>query len=1451
MRCPECNSEIQAEDKFCRECGAKISPICPNCGCEVSHKDKFCPECGTKLGESTKTEKVLTPPKLEDMRERLYIPESIRQRRDAAELEIQGENRLVTALFADISGFSHLSNQHSSEKVVNIVNDCFKIIVDTVFRYEGDPNRFIGDNVLAFFGAPIAHENDPERAIMAALEMRDKVKELSLNISIGINTGMMYFGPIGTKEHLEVSAYGPDINLAKRLQETANPDQILIGSGTYKFTKRIFDFINTPNLSVKGFDNPVTAYEVLRVKAHPEKLRGIDGLYASMVGRDREYAELMDSVSQWLSGNGQMVSIIGEAGIGKSRLVKELKSYLTTKHTPNPSNTPLHPSQEGNHNPLNPPLLRGNSNSPFEKGGWGDLLYLEGRCVSIGQPISYWPFIDILRTLFDFKEDDSERDIAKKVREGITKLFPNKADDILPFIGHLMSLKFGDELDKKLDGYSSEQIRHQTMVRLRDIFTALARQNPLLLIIEDLHWSDDLSLDLISLLMDELMTTQMMIVCVYRPEQEHRCMKLSSLAQRKCFESYTEIQLQKLSRVQSSQLVQSLLTIDALPEKVREIILMKSEGNPFFIEEVIRSLIDKGLVYKDGDKWTTRVDISDISVPDTIHGVIMERIDRLESETKYVLQCASVIGRLFRYRLLDHLMSHERRLEQYLDELESKDLVYEERSIPELEYTFKHALTQEATYQTILEQRRRAFHRQVAEGIESLYSNRLEEFYEELAHHHKFAGNDEKAIEYLLKSGVKTAGQFASHDALRYFNQAEELLEKSEKPHRKEKAMLYEKRGEVLQWIGRWIEALREYEKALLWCDDPHNRAEIYRKMGCLESEEMQDKVSAAKHLELGLKELSLDDRSVQRVRLEQDISWVLGWLICSYEDSLLRCRQAAKIAEEMGYRRELAILYAYIQMWQSRLGDYSDEYGRKAIAIAEELGNLPTLAWVYYIVGRMVWLINAPIYQEPSIPYLLRSIEISERIGDVQTLVTSWLGLGGLYIKLGQDKQAIESLEKALGIATVTKSLFPLLMASEQIMGIYGKYNQEDMVISTFSRVMRALASLEIDEETQARSLLRPERWSIYRVYRAFRNGYRAMGKETEFPNVTRKILEDVLENASSRILRAWCYTELMSLNLELGDVRSAQSHAKAVVSIINEMGRPYYMGVFYPAYLLLGEIDGANGLAYRFLTHESAEFAYKLPTHESAGFFVVWTMVERIYEQYGYGNSLQTLAEQVQQTMADALQEAGIQILLEPVELEADPAIFIEQFNQGTIDADWEWVDPLVDCDYKLEKESYLQITVLPDHDLWPGSNLYAPRLLRAISGDFTIETKVSDGFEGKKLGGLLVWKDERCFARFDVASSGSGAWYEGCVYYGWSVAGRQYHPGVHPFKAEEVWLRLERKGNRFTGYVSKDRENWYRCGWVDIPMEDPIKVGIHAICPGLPATSTRFEYFKIYCG
>ncbi len=741
MNCSQCQAQNPADARFCMQCGAELARLCPRCGLSLPTDARFCMACGANVARPDAPVPGLVPPKLEDMQERLYIPEPLRQRMDAAARELAGENRLVTALFADISGFTALSQTLPTESVVEKVNECFRLVTDTVYRYEGSINRFIGDCVLAFFGAPLAHENDPERAVRAALEMKDAVSGLGLSISVGINTGMTYFGPIGTERHVEVSAYGPDVNLAKRLEEAARPGQVLVGRGTYRLTRKTFDFVRLEPMSVKGVEAPVTVYEAVGVSERPEKLRGIEGLRARMIGREREFHDLKEAADQWLSGRGQMVSVIGEAGIGKSRLVAELRAYLTGR----------------------------------EDTG-GKYRCLEGRCISIGQPISYWPFLDMLRSHFGLSQQDSEAELARKVTRAVTALFPRTANEILPLLGRLLSLRFGNELDGKLEYFTPEQVRHQTMMRLRDLFETLARSAPLLLVLEDLHWADDLSLDLVSLLMDSLATTPLMLVCVYRPEREHRCWQLSTMAQRKAPESYTEIRLKQLSRQESRELVEALLTIENLPESVKAMILRKSEGNPFFIEEVIRSLMDRGLVYREGEHWKARAEVSDIDVPDTIQGVVLARVDRLQAEAKTVLQCASVIGRLSKYRLLEQLSRQERNLDRYLGEFEEKDLVYEERTVPELEYTFKHAFTQEATYRGILERRRREFHLQVAREMERLYGDRLEQCCEELAHHYSRSDDVEKAVEYLLKAGEKATRASAYEEAIGSFQKGLKLV---------------------------------------------------------------------------------------------------------------------------------------------------------------------------------------------------------------------------------------------------------------------------------------------------------------------------------------------------------------------------------------------------------------------------------------------------------------------------------------------------------------------------------------------------------------------------------------------------------------------------------------------------------------------------------------------------
>jgi predicted ATPase/class 3 adenylate cyclase/regulation of enolase protein 1 (concanavalin A-like superfamily) len=758
MKCTKCSHEASLGDAFCSRCGTKLETVCPECGYKPGEGDLFCSKCGARLGEAA----IASPPRLEDMQDRLYIPEPLRKRMDSAMQEMEGENRLITALFADISGFTPMSQELSPEDTVEKVNQCFQAITDAIYRYEGNINRFIGDCVLAFFGAPISHEDDPERAIMSGLDMLDAVHQLGLEIKVGINTGMMYFGPIGTQEHQEISAYGEDINLAKRLQEEAQRGQIIVGERTHRFTRRAFEFETLQPLTLKGIEKPIQAYSAIKRLPKPEKIRGIEGLRARMIGRDDELAKLKDALDEVMHGRGQMVSIIGEAGVGKSRLVSELKKHALQ-------------SLEN---------LEQKEKEPDESDKAP--LWLEGRCLSLGVTASYWPFIDIFSEYLGWGTDDSDitraDSILSRLREMVDRghLTEDRYDEIGPMLGNLLSVQFGNDWDDRLKNADPQQIRYRTFMAIRDFFMALSKERPVILILEDLHWSDSLSIDLISLLMEALTLAPLFLVCVYRPEKEHKSWHLGTIASQKCSERYTELHLRELTHGQSRRLVESLLRIDNLPPSVKEMVLGKSQGNPFFVEEVIRSLIEMGMVYQEGDRWHAREGIESIAVPETIQSVILSRIDRLEDELRHVLQSASVIGRLFRRSLLERVTQQESELERDLWDLEEHELIYQERIVPEEEYSFKHAFTQETVYESILSRRRAEIHQEIAESMELLYGDSLDEYYEQLAYHYDRSRNAEKAVEYLLKAGEKSQRLYQNDEAIAYFQKALELFRDSQ-----------------------------------------------------------------------------------------------------------------------------------------------------------------------------------------------------------------------------------------------------------------------------------------------------------------------------------------------------------------------------------------------------------------------------------------------------------------------------------------------------------------------------------------------------------------------------------------------------------------------------------------------------------------------------------------------
>jgi class 3 adenylate cyclase/tetratricopeptide (TPR) repeat protein len=699
----------------------------------------FCSACGTAL---TAGSAALAPPRRPDLATQFSalqqaLPASVQEQ---IVTQPEGENRVLTILFADLTGSVRTMAHLSPEDAAALVNDVLKAMVDAILAHGGRINRILGDAVLAFFGTPQAHENDPERAILAALAVREAVQKLGLDVTAGINTGDVYLGAVGSDQHHEFSAIGTAINLAARLREKAQPGQILVGEAVHRQTRRAFAFTRH-SLDVKGLAGPIAAYEVLRPLPHPEKVRGIEGLRSVLIGREQDLAALIDCADALLAARqGQIVTIIGEAGIGKTRLIAELKGYLQEK----------------------------------------DILWLEGRCLEIGQPVSFWPVIDLLRTYLGVAGDDPDEQVGGRLIQLLDDLFGPDADGIIPYVGHMLSIALEDRYQERLRYAAPEQIRRQTLLRLRDLFVALARRRPLVLILEDLHWADEPSLEMLWVLLDELTSAPVLLVCAYRPEHEHACGRLEAAAAAKLPERHTGIHLKPLTARQSQRMVDSLLALPDLPAATREAIQTTTEGNPFFVEEVVRLLIERGAIYREAGRWRAGEASSAVPVPDTIESVILSRIDRLQGDVKYLLQCAAVIGRVFQRRLLQYVSGRQEALDEHLARLEEHGLVYRERIVPEEEYAFKHALTQMTTYEALLVRHRQAFHERIGAGIEALYEAQLEEYYEVLAYHYSRSANSAKAIDYLIKAGDKATGRYATGQALTYFGQALELATDTE-----------------------------------------------------------------------------------------------------------------------------------------------------------------------------------------------------------------------------------------------------------------------------------------------------------------------------------------------------------------------------------------------------------------------------------------------------------------------------------------------------------------------------------------------------------------------------------------------------------------------------------------------------------------------------------------------
>ena len=606
-------------------------------------------------------------------------------------------------------------------------------------------------------------------------------KGLELAVRIGIHTGLVVVGEMGGGAKREPIAVGETPHLAARLQGLAKPNTVVISADTHRLVQEQFDCQPLGARNLKGISHPVQVYQVLFTKPKPVQVHGLAarGLHSPLVGRDAESTEIGNCIERLLGGQGGIISITGEAGIGKSRLLAEVRE-----------------------------------NAPLDR-----LLWLEGRALSFGQTISYWPFREILKSYAGITEEDSERSAWAKLESEVIALFPNQVTETLPYLASLMGLPALGELEEQVRYLDGEAMGRQIYFTSRRFFERLAQERPVVLVFEDLHWADRSSAELLEHLMPLVERVPLLIVGVGRPYRETPLMRLREVAVHHHAGHHTEIDLAPLSSIESVQLVHNLLETGDLSPRWRETILSKAEGNPFFVEEVLRSLIDVGVVVRDPAtrRWHATAQVEEIAIPDTIHGIIVARVDRLEEDVKQVLRMASVIGRSFLYRILRAVAEADRELDRHLDELQAVELIREKQRLPELEYIFKHALAQEAVYESVLLQRRRELHARVGACIEVLFPDRLEGFYGLLAYHYARAEDWEKAQEYLFKAGDR-AGQIAADaEALAHYEQALTAYGRAfgDRWEPVQRASLERKMGEALFRRGEYVQALEYLQRAL------------------------------------------------------------------------------------------------------------------------------------------------------------------------------------------------------------------------------------------------------------------------------------------------------------------------------------------------------------------------------------------------------------------------------------------------------------------------------------------------------------------------------------------------------------------------------------------------------------------------------------------------------------
>jgi len=648
----------------------------------------------------------------------------------------------ATVMVAEIGGLADLSGVADQNYGGSLINTLYDKITQEIRLYNGTVYPSMGERIMAVFGLESEDENSGKNATNAALRLQSVLESFSndhdltapLTIRVGIQTGPIIKTRMGSGLNQRESLIGETIEMAGKIQDFAEKNQILSGSATYEKTKELFTYHVLEPVPIKGYKKPLAIYEVTVKKSEPTQppLQSGRIITSHIVGRQKEVRALEDSIKQLLNGRGGVVNIEGIAGIGKSRLMAEVMEKEITKL----------------------------------------VAFFEGRALSEGKNLSFHPIIQIIKSWSGIKEDDNPSVSYQKLSANIIRIYPEQASEIIPFVATMMGYTLQGEARQRVKGIEGEALERLILKNTRDLLSRAASIRPIVIMVEDAHWADLSSISFMESLFKLVKNHRLLFINVFRPDFKETGEKIKSFAKENLPEHYREITIQPLKEEESSELISNLLNQTNLPDDIKQLIVRRSEGNPFFIEEVLRSFIDEGLIEIKENVFLVTDRIQYANIPETIDKVILSRIDRLDEKTKGLLRTASVIGRNFYYKVLEEAAQTIEELDTRLQYLKETQLLNEHRHKEEVEFLFKHALAQQATYDSILQKTKKELHLKIAKSIEKVFADKLPEFYGVLAIHYDKAELHEKTEEYLIKAGDESFRSGASNEALNYYLEA-------------------------------------------------------------------------------------------------------------------------------------------------------------------------------------------------------------------------------------------------------------------------------------------------------------------------------------------------------------------------------------------------------------------------------------------------------------------------------------------------------------------------------------------------------------------------------------------------------------------------------------------------------------------------------------------------------